>query len=453
MSKRSTTGQPRTGSSKTSPTQPETKGGLQPRLLREYKTRHEREAVVQRWVILGTGAAIAIAVVIMIIAIIGDQLIRPGQTVAQVNGETITVAEFSTRARLERALLSEEINKGIALLASFGLPSDQIAQQISSQPPYNTYLSELNVPDQLGNRVLNDMIEDELVRQKAAELGISVTDEEVQNEINEFFNYDPNLGVVDPTATPSPTLSPTPYVSPTPSPVPTATYTPSPSPTPEATLTPTLTPVPSVTPSATPNAEERAETFGTTRNDFYSRVRSSANVSDEVINEYFRMRALRLKVRDAVLTDANVDTDTFVNARHILVATQEEAQRAIDAINAGESFAAVAAAVSTDGSAASGGELGWSQPSRYVEEFADAVTDAPVGEIVGPVQTQFGFHVIQVTGREERPITEAEREIKLNDEFNTYVEGLRDDEANQVEIFDIWADNVPEEPIFVPRGL
>src|SRR5690606_17217018 len=114
-----------------------------------------------------------------------DQFIRPGQAVANVNGTTITVAQFATRARLERALLGEQINQQIALMADLGMDSETIVQQISNQPPYSTWLSELSVPDQLGNRVLNEIIEDELVRQKAQELGISVTDEEVQAVVNE----------------------------------------------------------------------------------------------------------------------------------------------------------------------------------------------------------------------------------------------------------------------------
>lgn len=455
MSKRSTTGLPKAGTGK--PNTPDTaaakpSGILQQLRLREYHTKHEREAAIQRLVILGTGVALAIALVILVFAFVVDQFIRPGQSVASINGETITVADFRSRAKLERALLGEQINQQIAMMASFDMDSDTIVQQISNQPPFSTWLSELSVPDQLGNRVLTEMIEDELVRQKASELGITVSDEELQEEINEFFGYDPNVGVVEPTASPTATSSPTPVVSPTPSQVPTATHTPTVTPTPEVEPTATTTPVPSATPSATPNAEERAQQYNETRTSFFDAVLSSAGISQEVLNDYFEMRVLRTKVRDAVLTDVP-KTDTFINARHILVATQEEAQQVVDALNAGESFAALAAALSTDGSAQQGGELGWAQPSRYVTEFADAITGAAVGTFVGPVQTQFGFHVIQVLGREERDITDAQHETKLNDEFTTYVENLRSAESTNVEIFDIWADNVPEEPAFVARGL
>jgi parvulin-like peptidyl-prolyl isomerase len=83
---------------------------------------------------------------------------------------------------------------------------------------------------------------------------------------------------------------------------------------------------------------------------------------------------------------------------HLLVATEEEAQAAIDRIEAGEDFAAVAQDVSTDpGSAANGGALGPLQPGAFVPEFEEAALALEPGELSEPVQTQFGFHVIRTT--------------------------------------------------------
>lgn len=88
---------------------------------------------------------------------------------------------------------------------------------------------------------------------------------------------------------------------------------------------------------------------------------------------------------------------------HILVGTEEEANDVLSRLEAGEDFADVASEVSTDtGSATSGGDLGCGSPAQYVEPFKEAVLDAPVGE-VNPeaVQSQFGYHVILVTERTE----------------------------------------------------
>ncbi|MEX0834611.1 MAG: peptidylprolyl isomerase, partial [Nitriliruptor sp.] len=99
-----------------------------------------------------------------------------------------------------------------------------------------------------------------------------------------------------------------------------------------------------------------------------------------------------------------------IDSRHILVETEDEAQDAIDRIEGGEDFADVAADVSTDGSAQDGGNLGVAPASRYVPEFADAISSGEVGELLGPVQTDFGFHVIEVLDVQDPPSFEATEE-------------------------------------------
>jgi parvulin-like peptidyl-prolyl isomerase len=93
---------------------------------------------------------------------------------------------------------------------------------------------------------------------------------------------------------------------------------------------------------------------------------------------------------------------TEVCAAHILVATTEEATAVLDRLAGGEEFAAVAIEASLDtGSGARGGELGCNTPATYVPEFAAATMTADLGEVVGPVETTFGFHLIRVDSRTE----------------------------------------------------
>ena len=447
MSKRSTTGMPKPAQPKP---EPESSSRLQPKLLREYRSRHERETEIQRLVLLGTAISIGFAVVILVLAIAGDLLIVPNQTVATVNGQNLNVAQFRTRAKIERALLIEQLNNAIALYQSFGATPDQISQAITSQQPYATWFGQLQVADQLGNSVLNTMVDDEIVRQKAAELGITVTDEDIDAQINKLIGYDPETAGLEPTATPSPTPSPTPLVSPTPSNTPAPTTTPTTVPTGEPTAAPSLTPAPSSTPAPTQNATERAQEATDLKNVFFTNVRNMTGVSDGDIREYFRMLALREKVRDAVITDLG-ETAPYVNARHILVGTEDEANNMLAALQGGELFSSLAGAVSTDEqSAANGGELGWTAASGFVDEFGDAVTTAEIGALVGPIQSEFGFHVIQVRAREERPMTEADREQVLNTRFDEYIDDLRATDTTSVQLFDVWTDNVPTEPVFAP---
>lgn len=96
-------------------------------------------------------------------------------------------------------------------------------------------------------------------------------------------------------------------------------------------------------------------------------------------------------------------TDRFeeVCLRHILLETEAAAGAVLADLEGGADFGVVAAEQSIDvGSAEQGGDLGCQARGAFVAEFEDAAFDAPVGQIVGPVQTQFGFHLILVTERQ-----------------------------------------------------
>jgi peptidyl-prolyl cis-trans isomerase C len=98
---------------------------------------------------------------------------------------------------------------------------------------------------------------------------------------------------------------------------------------------------------------------------------------------------------DARFKDAKPQTE--YNAAHILVETAEAADKLKAELAAGADFAELAKANSTDtGSGANGGDLGWFGQGMMVKPFEDAVIAAKVGEVAGPVQSEFGFHLILV---------------------------------------------------------
>ncbi|MDP5327613.1 MAG: peptidylprolyl isomerase [Paracoccaceae bacterium] len=93
---------------------------------------------------------------------------------------------------------------------------------------------------------------------------------------------------------------------------------------------------------------------------------------------------------------ANAIPGTEFNAAHIIVATQAEAAEIRTQLDAGADFAEMARTKSTDGAAANGGDLGWFGPGMMVKEFEDAVVAMKPGEIAGPLQTQFGWHLVKL---------------------------------------------------------
>lgn len=88
-------------------------------------------------------------------------------------------------------------------------------------------------------------------------------------------------------------------------------------------------------------------------------------------------------------------------ARHILVSHKEACDKLKTQIEEGGDFAALAKEHSQCPSGKSGGDLGQFEKGRMVPEFDELVFSAPIGQVEGPLQTQFGWHLVEVTSRNE----------------------------------------------------
>ncbi len=87
------------------------------------------------------------------------------------------------------------------------------------------------------------------------------------------------------------------------------------------------------------------------------------------------------------------------SARHILVDTEEKCTKLKDQIEAGADFADIASEYSTYPSGKKGGDLGEFSPGMMVKEFDEVVFSADLNTIQGPVKTQFGYHLLEITER------------------------------------------------------
>ncbi len=136
-----------------------------------------------------------------------------------------------------------------------------------------------------------------------------------------------------------------------------------------------------------------------------------AGVGDGFIHLMAELEVVNTLVPDAItvlLSEPERVTEVFADpalitnvcVRHILVETEEEAEDVIDRLDAGEDFAVVSDEVSIDTqSVANGGDLGCTFASVNVQPFAEATLAAEIDEIYGPVETEFGFHVLEVYER------------------------------------------------------
>jgi len=87
------------------------------------------------------------------------------------------------------------------------------------------------------------------------------------------------------------------------------------------------------------------------------------------------------------------------SARHLLVETEEQCNDIKKQIEEGADFAAMATQHSSCPSKAQGGDLGIFGPGQMVPEFDKVVFSAPINTVQGPVKTQFGYHLLEVTSR------------------------------------------------------
>ncbi|NQY35212.1 MAG: peptidylprolyl isomerase [Alteromonadaceae bacterium] len=92
---------------------------------------------------------------------------------------------------------------------------------------------------------------------------------------------------------------------------------------------------------------------------------------------------------------------TTASARHILVDTEETCLSLKEKIEAGEDFTEIAKEHSNCPSKAQGGALGSFGPGQMVKEFDEVVFSAELNKVQGPVKTQFGYHLVEVTERSE----------------------------------------------------
>ena len=126
-------------------------------------------------------------------------------------------------------------------------------------------------------------------------------------------------------------------------------------------------------------------------------VEDTTGITDQMLRSEYRGRQEEFKIEEnrivemASIPDEPSREDSL-DARRLM-------QHIQDRLAAGDSFEEMAKEYSEDGSAQDGGDLGWFGRGRMVKPFEEAAFDATVGEVVGPVQTQFGYHLIRVDDR------------------------------------------------------
>lgn len=292
---------------------------------------------------------IALLAAALVVSGCGGANLAATDAVATVNGEPVTRETLDT-------LVSSQVEPGAA-----GQPDPARYGELERQQ----------------RQTLGELIQDRIVAAAADELGVSVTEEDVEQRFQELADQ---FGGVEPLRE---------------------------------------------------EIKQRGRTEEDVREQLAAVLRSeriAAHFSEQVGVSDAEVREIYERRREAGQMDV-------AEVAHILVETREEAEQVLDELQQGADFAELAQEHSIDEfSAETGGDLGESPRGRFVEAFDEAVWSASPGDIVGPVQTEFGFHIIRVEAQYTSPFEEERDEIRTElagsaaqDAFQSWFrEALRD---------------------------
>lgn len=395
-----------------------------------HHRRRDEEA--NRRAMLGLAAVGVLLLLIILAGVIQEIVVKPRQPVATVNGQRISLQDYQKQVKF----------------AYF--QSLQQGQPVSD-------------PLQTGEQVLDQMVDLQLLRDQAQQRGITVTEQEITDRTEKIFGFYRQTPTPFPTSTPDLTASPTPS--------------------PTGTIQPTATPAPTATPFTEQAYNDEFKRYIDT-------IKASTDMSEADWRKLVEADLLQEKLYEDVTKDVPTTAEQ-VKLRHILVAVrtpaptpaptatlgpdatavptaepgatatpapeptpaprseQEALQIASEIkqkLDAGGDFKALAIEYSDDaGSKAAGGELGWyAKGEGLVQEFEDAAFALAAGAISEPVQTQFGYHIIQVQERDpNRELNAYTLSQKKSEIFQNWLTEIR----NAAKVERNWtADKLPPTP-------
>jgi len=409
---------------------------------RKQLSRFQRDRRMQTYIWVGT-VVVTVAVLGLVgFGVLDQYVLQQRRPVARVNGVDISTESFQEGVRYRRFQM---VNFYLQYASD-----PQLAQFVGEQ--LQQIQGQLADVQGLGQQILDELIDDQLIRQEASRRNITVSPQELDTRMEEFFSYFPN-------GTPTPTITPTPFptdvLSPTatanPAWTPTATFTPTETLAPTATSTPGSSPTATATGTVTPTPTPfTAEAYATQSANYISGLKDQAGMNQADLRYFVESGLYKEKLIKALAAELPT-TGTRVHARHILVQDEAEAKSVLARLKAGDNWDSLAALYSQDTSnAQKGGDLGWFGAGAMVAPFETAAFNTPVGTISEPVKTDFGWHLIQVLGKETRPLTQAELDQASQKAFDDWIQKQRaatgPDGKPVVETLDIWKDRVPDTP-------
>jgi parvulin-like peptidyl-prolyl isomerase len=371
-------------------------------VTKKQLSRKEREVQQRKLLYILLGVTAVAVVLVIAFGWYQEYVAKPSAPIATVNGKPISTRDYQAMVRFRDFEIVNMISRVQNQLNSLDPTNED--QQFLVQYMQQQVQQLQTQRGSVSTATLDEMIDDELVRQEAAKRSIQVTSEELQAEIEQQFGFIRN----------PPTPTPTPITT---------------------TVDISVTPTPTTAPMT-------LEGFQTSYNDYAVALRKNIGFSEVAFRRLFESSLYRTKLQEALAEQVSASEEQ-VHARHILVETEEEAKKVQERLSAGEDFAALAKELSLDtGSQEAGGDLGWFARGQMVTEFEEAAFALQPGQTSEPVKSSYGYHIINLIERDpNRALDEATLEQKKASAVDDWLATQRTSDA----VKSYWSsDKVPE---------
>ncbi len=380
---------------------------------RKALSRAEREARLQRYLLLGAAGVVLLAVLIVAGGIFYDQVIWPDQPVAAVDGQPIRTREFQKRFRFAEDLLQRQVALLEQEIAALD-PNDPNQATLAAiyRQQLDQIRSQLEDRLTLGRLILQRMIDEQLIRKEAERRGIRVSAEAIEREIERRFGFLRE--------TPTPAGSPTPTATP-------GAGTPAPTP------VPTPTPMSEASFRALYTAQlKRWGELGVTEADYRAMV--EADLLEQQLREAF---AREVPTHEEQVDVRLITAETLDLAAELRRRIEAEGfERVFEGVKAGQVVSATAL------------NLGWIPAGGlgplYGAELERVIFATPVLSTTPVITSPVGYHIAFVAGREDRELAPDYLQARQQQAFEGWLERQRND-PTRVRYFD-WSNRIPRAP-------
>ena len=373
------------------------------KITRRQVHRHKKDKELQRILTWAAVAVLAIIVAVLGYGLYMEKVVKPGRPIAKVNAVEINTQAYQARVRYQRMLTLEQIGLYTDYLDKIG--TDETFQDLVQQfettrlSLENQLSSDMTVP--FGKQVLDQMVEEEFVRQEAATRGLTVSAAEIDQQVEQFLGYDRAADVA-------------------------------------ASASEAVTETQSVMTEA-----EYRQGYANFKTD----VLEVSGLSENDLRRMMETELLKAALKAQLGENAETEADQ-VQLTYLATTAEEDAEALWQRIKQGEDVATLVEELNqNDNEQNRGGVLPWMTAEQLAGQVGPELTtlafDTPVGEAAGPVRGSDGlYYIIYVEGHEIRPLDDYLLQQTQEQEYQKW---LVQQQAEKVEYLD-WQEVTPGEP-------